>query len=79
MVLKDLDKMLSSFHHEAKSQAVEDLARDPESNVTARDAEKVIVDESKKAGAAALTFDANATPEQKAAQAKAVSFSPAHL
>ena len=67
--------MLSSISSEAKQQAVQDLARDPESNVSARDAEKVIVDESKKAGAAALTFDANATPEQKAAQAKAVSSS----
>lgn len=65
--------MLSSFHGEAKQQAVQDLARDPESKVTASDAEKVIVEESKKAGAVALSFDANATPEQKAAQAKSVS------
>ena len=73
------DKMLYSINGEAKQQVVEDLARDPESSVTAADARKVIVEESKKAGAVALSFDANATPEEKAAQAKAVSFSLAHL
>lgn len=64
--------MLSSFKKEAKQQAAEDLARDPNSSVTAEDAEKVIVEESKKAGAPTFTFDPNATPEQKAAQANAV-------
>lgn len=64
--------MLSSFKSEAKQQAVEDLARDPNSKVTAIDAEKVIVEESKKAGAPTFTFDPNASPEEKAAQANAV-------
>lgn len=49
------------------------MARDPDTNVTAKDAEKVIMDESKKAGAPAFEFDPNASPEEKAAQAKAVS------
>ena len=63
------------FHHsraEAKQQVAEELARDPNSNVTAADAEKVLVDESKKAGAPTFQFDANASPEEKAAQARAV-------
>lgn len=64
--------MLSSFKGEAKQQAIEDLARDPHSKVTALDAEKVIVDESKKAGAPTFTFDPDATPQEKAAQANAV-------
>lgn len=47
------------------------MANDPNSSVTAEDAQKKIVDESKKAGVAAFTFDPNASPEAKAAQARA--------
>jgi len=65
-------KMLSSFKHEAKQEVAEEAARDPNSAFTAQDAEKVIVDESKKAGAPAFQFDPNASPEEKAAQARAV-------
>ena len=65
--------MLSSFTHEIKQQGAEDAARDPTSSVTADDAERVIMDESKKAGAVALSFDPNASPEEKARQAKSVS------
>lgn len=64
--------MLSSFKGEAKTQAVADLARDPDSNVTAEDVENTIVSESRKAGAPAFRFDANATPEEKARQAARV-------
>ena len=65
--------MLSSFKGELKSQGAEEAARDPNSSVTADDAQRVMVDESKKAGAPALTFDPNATPAEKQAQARAVS------
>jgi hypothetical protein len=58
---------------ELKVQGVEESARDPNTSTTANDAQRKIVDESKKAGVAAFTFDPNATPEQKAAQARAVS------
>jgi hypothetical protein len=64
--------MLSSFKGELKQQSAEEAARDPNSQVTADDAQRVILDESKKAGAVALQFDPDATPEQKAAQARAV-------
>jgi hypothetical protein len=64
--------MLSSFKGELKQQGAEEAARDPNSKVTADDAQRVILDESKKAGAVALQFDPDATPEQKAAQARAV-------
>ena len=64
--------MLSGFKNEMKQQGAEEAARDPSSSVTAADAERVIMDESKKAGAVALSFDPNATPEEKARQAKAV-------
>ena len=56
-----------------KQEGAEEAARDPNSSVTADDAERVMVDESKKAGAVALSFDPNASPEEKARQAKAVS------
>ena len=65
--------MLSSFKHEMKSKGAEEAAQDPNSSVTADDAERVIMDESKKAGAVALSFDPNASPEEKARQAKSVS------
>lgn len=64
--------MLSSYAGELKAQGVAEASRDPDSNVTARDAEKVMIEESRKAGAAALHFDPNASPEEKAAQARAV-------
>ena len=65
--------MLSSFKGELKSQGAVEAAQDPNSSVTADDAQRVMVDEGKKAGAPALTFDPNATPAEKQAQARAVS------
>lgn len=70
--------MLSAFKgHEAelKSQGVVEAAQDPESNVTAADASRVIVEEAKKAqgAGAAFEFDPDASPEEKAAQARSVS------
>lgn len=64
---------LSSQAAELKSQGAAEAARDPHSKVTAADAEKIILDESKKAGSVAFQFDPNASPEAKAAQARAVS------
>jgi hypothetical protein len=60
---------------ELKTQGAVEAAQDPNSSVTAADAERKIIAESKKAGVAAFTFDPDATPEQKAAQARAVSYS----
>lgn len=65
--------MLSSFKAEAKQEVAVEAARDPSSSFSAQDAQRVIVDESKKAGAPAFQFDPNASPAQKAAQAHAVS------
>lgn len=70
---------LNSQAGELKAQGVEEASRDPKSSVTANDAQRKIVAESKKAGVAAFTFDPDATPEQKAAQAGAVSWSNAHF
>jgi DNA gyrase/topoisomerase IV subunit B len=65
--------MASGFAGEAKERLAVDAAANPNSSVTAEKAEQVILDESKKAGAVALKFDPNASPEEKAAQARAVS------
>jgi hypothetical protein len=72
--------MLDGFHNghskeELKSQSAIEAARDPHSKVTAADAEQTLLDESKKAGAAAFQFDANASSADKASQVKAVSLS----
>jgi hypothetical protein len=58
--------------NELKSEGAIEAARDPNSAVTGDDAARVILDESKKAGSAALRFDPDASPEEKAAQAKSV-------
>ena len=57
---------------ELKQQGVIEAAADPETSVTADDAQKKIVEASRNAGVAAFTFDPDASPEQKKAQAKAV-------
>jgi hypothetical protein len=64
---------LNSSAAELKAQGVVEAAQDPNSSVSAEDAQRKIVQESKKAGVAAFEFDPDATPEQKAAQARAVS------
>ena len=58
---------------EIKTQGAVEMAQDPNSSVTSDDAQKKMVEESKRAGVAAFTFDPNAPPEEKAAQARAVS------
>jgi hypothetical protein len=75
--------MLDGLHNghskeELKSQSAIDAARDPHSKVTAADAEQILLDESKKAGAAAFQFDAGASSADKARQVKAVSSPAAH-
>lgn len=57
---------------ELKLQGAIDAARDPASAVTSDDAQKKLVEESKKAGVAAFTFDPDASPAEKRAQAQAV-------
>lgn len=64
---------LSSRAEELKSQGAAMAARDPNNKATAEDAEAIITDESKKAGIPAFQFNPNASPEEKAAQARSVS------
>ncbi|KAF1981931.1 tricalbin [Aulographum hederae CBS 113979] len=53
---------------ELKQQGALEAAQDPNSSVSASQAEQMVVDETKKAGGAAFQFDPNATAEEKAAQ-----------
>lgn len=57
---------------ELKQQGAFEASRDPNSSVTAEDARKKAEVETKKAGFQALSFDPDATPEEKAAQARSV-------
>ncbi|KAI0390963.1 C2 domain-containing protein [Xylariaceae sp. FL0594] len=57
--------------NELKQQGAIEAARDPESRVTADDAQRKVVEESKNAGVAAYTFDPDASPEEKRAQIRA--------
>jgi hypothetical protein len=64
---------LGSHAKELKQQGAIEAAQDENTKVTAQDAENILVNESKKGGGAAFQFDPNASPEEKAAQAGAVS------
>ena len=66
---------LGSHTNEVKQQGAMEAAQDENNQVTAQDAEKFLVEESKKGGAAAFQFDPDASPAEKAAQAEAVSIS----
>lgn len=63
---------LSGLRNELKSQVAVEAAQDPNSSITADDAQNIILKESQKAGSTALHFDPNASPEEKAAQARSV-------
>ncbi|KOS18733.1 Uncharacterized protein ESCO_000750 [Escovopsis weberi] len=63
---------MSAFDaREAQQQAFIDAAQDPRSTVTADDVQKVIVDQAKRAGVPAFSFDPRASVEEKRAQAAA--------
>lgn len=63
---------LASRAGELKSLGAVEAARDPNSTVSAQDAEELMISETKKAGGAAYQFDPNASPAEKAAQAQSV-------
>lgn len=65
---------LQAHANELKSQGAAEAARDPSSTVTAQDAERVMIEETKKTGRVALHFNPDASPEEKAAQARSVRF-----
>jgi hypothetical protein len=58
--------------NELKQQGALEASRDPNSNVSAEDAERKIVEDSRQAGVVAFNFDPDASPEEKRAQARAV-------
>jgi hypothetical protein len=58
--------------NELKQQGALEASRDPNSNVSAEDAERKIVEDSRQAGVTAFIFDPDASPEEKRAQARAV-------
>jgi len=62
-------------HHghasELKQQGALEAAQDPKSSATAEDAERTILKEAKAGGAHAVSFDPNASAEEKAKQARA--------
>lgn len=57
--------------NELKQQGAVEAAQNPESSVSAEDAERKIVEESKKVGIPAFSFDPNATLAEKRAKVKA--------
>lgn len=63
---------------ELKQQGAIEAAQDPQSLVTAEDAERVLVEQAKSAGVPGFSFDPNASIEEKRAQVAAVGhiFSP---
>lgn len=70
--------MTSRDASELKQQGALEAAQDPDSKVTAQAAENTVLEEARKGGSAAFQFNPDASPEEKAAQLKSVSFSPRH-
>ena len=64
---------MASSAAEIKTEGAVEMANDPNSTVSSDDAQRKMVEESQKAGVPAFTFNPDASPEEKAAQAKAVS------
>lgn len=60
---------------ELKAQGVLEAAADPNSSITVDQAEHAAADHARAGGAAVFEFDPDASPEEKAAQAKDVSVS----
>lgn len=58
--------------HEAKQEKAIESAQDPTSNSTSEDAERTLINDTKRAGGAAYQFNPDASPEEKAAQAASV-------
>ncbi|EHY57241.1 Tricalbin-1 [Exophiala dermatitidis] len=63
--------MSHGYQNELKAQGAIEAAQDPSNNVSADDAERVLIAESQKAGSTAFHFNPDASPEEKAAQARA--------
>ena len=57
---------------ELKQQGAIEAAGNPDSSVSAEDAQRKMVEESRNAGVAAFSFDPDASPEEKRRQTKAV-------
>lgn len=57
---------------ELKLQGAIEAAQDPQTLVSADDAERLLVDQARNAGAPAFHFDPNATIEEKRSQVAAV-------
>lgn len=68
-----LGSVRTRLSHEDKQQAAIEAAQDPSSPMTADKANQIVRDQAKAAGAQAFSFDPHASPEEKAAQARAVS------
>ena len=73
MASSSVDGTKGELKQQGAIETAQNAAQDPQSNLTAEDAEKVLLDETKKAGMPAYQFNPDASPEEKAAEAQAVS------
>ncbi|KAJ5975097.1 Tricalbin [Penicillium waksmanii] len=69
--MASLEAEKTELREEGVIQAATELQQDPESKVNPDTVEQTLVDESRKAGAAAYQFDPDASPDDKAAAAEA--------
>lgn len=66
------DMATEQHAHELKQQGAIEAARDPNSSVTANDAEHTMLAEAHQGGSAAMQFDPDASLAEKRAQARSV-------
>ena len=64
--------MFNTREREHRQEKIIADARDPHSKTTSEDAEVFMVEQTRAVGGAAYQFDPSASPEEKAAQARAV-------
>lgn len=72
MASQDGEDVKAELRQQGAIETAQQAAQDPQSNLRPEDVEKVLLDESKKAGMPAYQFDPDASPEAKAAATQAV-------
>ncbi|RAK77104.1 putative membrane bound C2 domain protein (vp115) [Aspergillus fijiensis CBS 313.89] len=71
MASQDVEGSKNELRQQGAIEVAQNAAQDPQSDIRAEDVEKTLVEETRKAGVPAYQFDPDASPEAKAAAARA--------
>lgn len=76
MASQDVEGRKAELKQQGAIEVAQQASQDPQSNLQAEAVEKALVEETRKAGVPAYQFDPDASPDDKAAAARAVGSSP---